>query len=178
MKTHGICNAQSARKHRRAGHVVQENGDGRYRWSLPTGKQMLGRAIRLGGTIATHTPGISGMKPTGIIVDECNHPLTGDPMMDEIETLKLSGRMVEIDHPVRREPKALASLAARHPDGTAVLLETGDRYWPKRRNQHSKAVTVVGFMAGTLDVMYLRDGAERPDSMTVRDFLSFIGKRA
>lgn len=34
MKTNGICSAQSARKHRRAGHTVQRLPSGRYTWSF------------------------------------------------------------------------------------------------------------------------------------------------
>jgi len=34
MKTHGVCNRQSARKHRRAGHTVQRLPNGRYTWSV------------------------------------------------------------------------------------------------------------------------------------------------
>ncbi len=34
MKTNGVCNRQSARKHRRAGHTVQRLPSGRYMWSV------------------------------------------------------------------------------------------------------------------------------------------------
>lgn len=35
MKTHGICNAQSARKHRRAGHfVIPQDGSSTFAWGI------------------------------------------------------------------------------------------------------------------------------------------------
>lgn len=41
MKTYGVCNRQSARKHRRAGHNVCRFPDGRYMWSaIPFGDML------------------------------------------------------------------------------------------------------------------------------------------
>ncbi|QYW02535.1 hypothetical protein CPT_Silvanus_061 [Stenotrophomonas phage Silvanus] len=178
MKLFGICNVQSARKHRRAGHQVQENGDGRFKWRLhPRTVMQLVNSGKLSPSVArkfypdqklvaVRRPDLSGNSPTAIIVDEADCPVTSS------EPLKLSGRMVEISTPRRVEVPTERGM---------VCISVGDAYWPKRRNQHSKPYHVVGFMVGTGDVMFTRNdpyGGDDIDAMPVRKFIDVIGKQA
>lgn len=173
MKTHGICHAQSARKHRKAGHVVQELGDGRrYRWAWVGFASVHAASIVRNGRFGK----LNGMKATHIIVDE-HHSFD--------DVVKLSGKMVEI--PIEnRQMQAYAAGAIHTPQRIELLVEgvgsvtiaVGDSYWPKRRNQHSKPYRVMGFMAGTGDVMFDRGFGTPMDSTAPRAFYGLIGKRA
>lgn len=242
MKTHGICHAQSARKHRKAGHLVQELGDGRrYQWMRcgPPGAvypQMFGRvpSIVRNGRFGK----LNGMKPTGVILDEqhsfddiervnrafpietiakafevpvhmiCDstiftkgfdieQTLSGkeyppaimgvDPGAPEGDMAAISGAIMGDDERTMRHQMANMAFGPIHTaqriellvEGVgAVTIAVGDRYWPKRRNQHSKPYHVLGFMAGTGDVMFCRDGDTTADSTAPRAFYGLIGKRA
>jgi hypothetical protein len=179
MKLFGICHAQSARKHRRAGHQVQENGDGRFKWRLhPRTVIRMVNSGQLSPSVARRLypdqklvaarHSLSGVNPTAIIVDETH------------DVLKLSGRMVEVPAGV-----IVGEIHTPHrieipTEQGMVCISVGDRYWPKRRNQHSKPYRVLGFMAGTSDVMFCRWAEGEPvktDSMPVQQFLSVIGKQ-
>lgn len=151
MKTHGICHAQSARKHRRQGHAVNRLQDGRYQWlscSAPGGMylQMFGRARRPAKPMPD-VVGFSGKNPTHIIIDE----------------LWVTAKIPET--------------RAVHPnDGKVAMLSVGDKFWPKRRNQHSKPYRVVGFRDGG-SVIFARGDEVVSGTMDADVFLTVIGKR-
>lgn len=150
MKTHGICHAQSARKHRRAGHVVQENGDGRFKWWRYANAQLQAYAagavlVSMDGGGQPDMVGFRGISPTAIIVDE---PL-GDVHVSHIEWPIAGG----VGH-----------------------ISVGDAYWPKRRNQHSKPYRVRSII-GPATIYFDRGEGTPTAQLPFAQFRDLIGKQ-
>lgn len=183
MKTHGICHAQSARKHRKAGHLVQELGDGRrYQWMRcgPPGAvypQMFGRAKRLNGT-----------KPTQFIVDELPHLTTREDVERMARKSMINDTFAPIHTPVRCgiDPGAPeGDMAAFSINGPAKAFKldgyyrvaVGEEWYPKRRNQHSKPLRIVAITNGGL-IKYDRGEGGPGQWIEYTQFCGLIGKRS
>jgi len=154
MKTYGVCNRQSARKHRRAGHKVQRLPSGRYMWSVRTyQREVLDSFARAAGAALFDT-----FKAT---------------KADEIEVTATC-----------HNPQFTAARAGWVDvftnDGGAYTINVGDEFWPRRRNQHSKKFKVLRIVElperGTHLVSYSTPRGEM-DSITAREFLMLVGKR-
>lgn len=202
MKTKncGICSKQSARKHRRQGHFVRTCSwnPSRYQWfrERPTwwkegrnasqSKIMADILGYKGGhrIELSHGAGKTGVEKVVIVDEHDTH----------VPSIVRNGTFGKMSRPIGRVVFAELDKADPDSDGfyaTAILskdeypnvfaamhnIKAGDRFWPKRRNQHSKPYTVLGYMAGTQDVMFTRDGWTTADSTSQAMFLTLIGKR-
>lgn len=178
MKTSGICNAQSARKHRKMGHDVARRPDGRYSWVNTQAK--LNRKF---------TPDYVAdkLRQAQELIAPYKAAATATVDGRDFSALHVAGPNIGDVFGVQRanEIRRLEDLPVRQPERRHMIVVTvagttirqGNQFWPKRRNQHSKPFEVLGFMAGTHDVMFRRVGSDTADSVTLESFEAMIGKR-
>lgn len=186
MKKYGVVySPKSARKHRRAGHVVvKRTGSG---WAWVTRADTIAARIIAGMLAAGVTPNSpsiaivdyepsqrigralrpqAGKSPSLMIVDELHsvpHLIAGlldAARMRELEDMPLSTPVIHV-------PKV----------GEVQEFIIGAAYRPKRGNQHSKAITITGFTrkAGETRIEWSQGTAVGSD--TAAAFAERVGRR-
>lgn len=161
MKYAGIVkSAKSARKHRRAGHYVTHLMLGGWAWSHP---------YHIAGAKLEIDPATTERRDFSAN-EICKVFSTAEvrALRDCITRVNAQGAAV---------PDVMRGAIVTHTPSGVFTISVGARFWPRRRNQHSKQFIVLGFMAGTNDVMFCRDGDTTADSMSAVEFLKFVGKQ-
>lgn len=189
MKTDGICNTKSARKHRKMGHATLRLSNGKYVWtSLTSAIETVD--TRNGGIIVGYSrerarregkrvdmPFVNGKKPIGVIIDEEFPPPTINRLLKDTNGMMAGSLTSDLGE----DYKKLLNESERHIRKKSPLtvydIEIGAFYMPRKCNAASKPYEVLRASYAEEFVIIRKQGDQREEHMPLPDFLSFVSRR-